>query len=668
MTDIWSFLLQTLTASGVALFLLLVKALFADKLSPRWQFAVWGVLALAILFPAGLWGRYVLINWPLAVETGKTLLESHLSSMLSGPYTITRVLAPIPLFPKGVPAPHSATDVLFYLYCLGVLAFLSRHLLAYLRLRVVLRQGRSAGPEVQSQLRRVAGQYGLASCRAIEVEGLASAFLCGVFHPVLILPAGEPVDDKVILHELLHLKHRDVFWGFFLCLLQSLHWCNPLLRYCARRAQNDCEARCDQRVLERLKGEERRDYGRILLSMADDRYARMPGTSSIANGGKNIKARISCIAHFKHYPSGMALVSVCITLLLAVPILGGTQAENVAGNGGDWNRLTFTSDMASARTNRCTTAAGALDTYAKAVIGQNGIYRALCAPLSEHADLAREIESAATGTAPLSYPHWESGLPGSASTSGYSLLNLVWQGEDSCTALAVFPLQYALGEEGEPLFPAEYDWLATQTVQVKKTHEGWVVWKLGEFQLIEQTIEGGLLTNGDHVLPPLAIYTGETDLFRVQIVYQIQAIVDNLTDPADDTSWFFPSSPSFDLQPKPHAQFDSYRKSERLTAIFLGDRTDLEGAESVAVAVTLPDLFDALKTDGPWPVNSGGSGSHGLYISSAIEEDWTGVLQIGGGGSMDHPHELPQSYCAGIWMNGQLTEELILLPQEGGVA
>ena len=54
MTDFWSFLLQTLTASGVAVLLLCVKALFRDKLSPRWQFASWGILALVLLLPAGL--------------------------------------------------------------------------------------------------------------------------------------------------------------------------------------------------------------------------------------------------------------------------------------------------------------------------------------------------------------------------------------------------------------------------------------------------------------------------------------------------------------------------------------------------------------------------------------------------------------------------------------
>ncbi len=107
MTDLWSFLLQTLTASGVAALLLAVKALFRDKLSPRWQFGVWGVLALVLLLPAGGGGRYALFNWPLWVESAKTAL--------TGDYSLTRVLAPIPL-PLGLGHPPSPADLLYLLY------------------------------------------------------------------------------------------------------------------------------------------------------------------------------------------------------------------------------------------------------------------------------------------------------------------------------------------------------------------------------------------------------------------------------------------------------------------------------------------------------------------------------------------------------------------------
>ena len=314
MTDLWSFLLQTLTASGVAALLLAVKALFRDKLSPRWQFGVWGVLALVLLLPAGGGGRYALFNWPLWVESAKTAL--------TGDYSLTRVLAPIPL-PLGLGHPPSPADLLYLLYLAGAAALLLRYALSYLRLRLALRQGAEADG---AQIRRVAAAYGCRPCRAVAVPGLSSAFVCGVFRPVLALPAERPVDDKVILHELLHLRFHDAAWGLLICLFRCLHWCNPLLWICADLAQNDAESLCDQRVLERLEGEERRAYGVILLSMADGRYARAPGTSSMANGGRNIRARIQAIARFRRYPAGMALVSVCIAAVLALPALFGTRA------------------------------------------------------------------------------------------------------------------------------------------------------------------------------------------------------------------------------------------------------------------------------------------------------------------------------------------------------
>ena len=76
--------------------MLCVKAMFRDKLSPRWQFAVWGVLAVVLLLPAGRGGRYVLLNWPMLVEA--------LKSAVTGDFgTLTHVTVPIPLPPLSMP-------------------------------------------------------------------------------------------------------------------------------------------------------------------------------------------------------------------------------------------------------------------------------------------------------------------------------------------------------------------------------------------------------------------------------------------------------------------------------------------------------------------------------------------------------------------------------------
>jgi len=353
------------------------------------------------------------------------------------------------------------------------------YLWAYVRLRLALRGGR---PVEDGRVRRAAEEYGLPACPVMEVDGLPSAFICGVFKPVLALPAGAATDEKVILHELLHLKYRDAAWGLVICFFRCLHWCNPLLWYCANRAGNDLESLCDQRVLERLEGEDRRDYGRILLEMADEKYARAPGTSSMANGVKNIRRRIQAIARFKKYPAGMRLVSVCVILALTVPLLVGVRGE-IAMNPRvfPFDETKTTAVMAKARTLRCNTPDGAVDCYAKAVLTGKADFRAICAPLSEQDSLAEEYQESG-GFHATSWTSLQ--LPGIVlRNEGYDVFNFFPDGKDAYTCL----LGVHLSDSFDPVaLSSEFnELLAVQPLRVEKLDVRWVVLPQGEFQVIE---------------------------------------------------------------------------------------------------------------------------------------------------------------------------------------
>ena len=112
MTNLWAFLLQTLYVTGVGLLLLAIKTLLKDKLSPRWQYAVWAVLALRILLPAYTGKYYVLLPLPLWVETAKVMVEPHWASAYTNVYEATQVTSPIPWLTG---APVSLSDWLFLL-------------------------------------------------------------------------------------------------------------------------------------------------------------------------------------------------------------------------------------------------------------------------------------------------------------------------------------------------------------------------------------------------------------------------------------------------------------------------------------------------------------------------------------------------------------------------
>lgn len=78
MTNIWGFLIQTLEVSAAAGFLLILKELLSDKLSPRWQYGIWSVLLLKAVLPAGIFGYFLSFQLASLVQALKTMTELSL--------------------------------------------------------------------------------------------------------------------------------------------------------------------------------------------------------------------------------------------------------------------------------------------------------------------------------------------------------------------------------------------------------------------------------------------------------------------------------------------------------------------------------------------------------------------------------------------------------------
>ena len=546
MDNLWSVLAQTLALSVAAAVLLAAKRLFLDKLSPRWQYGVWAILALRALLPAGLLGRTLVPGGRVVLEAARLQVELPLSSVLTDPYGVTEVLAPVPLFPRGLPVPGSITDVFFYVYAAGVLLLALWFFLSYARLRAAIRRGLSPAPEVLAQVEGVAARYGLkAPRRVVVLPGLESAFVCGPLRPVLALP-GRPVDDKVLLHELLHLRHGDVWAGVGVCALRCLHWCNPLIWYCCDRMQNDCEALCDQRVLERLEGEERRAYGVILLSMADGRYARAPGTSSMANGGRNIKARIQAIARFRRYPAGMALASGCVAVVLALTCLGGVSGAAEVPGGTDRGALA----LAQAQLNRPTTVAGALDTYAKALLNDSPLYYAMVLPEEGREAVWKDALVPYQEVELEDSPFWTLGFHWHRPSwlAEWSVMNLLPDGAEGYTGTLFF----------SPLSEDNTYGIVYQQVAVRPDGDFWTVEPLGDL-----TVRPDPNQEGIYLCPsseaPYTTYVAETVTLHVEVDVQLQLNVNNaiFSTSTDLPAW----ASTYQLDPVPHpdASFTTMR-------------------------------------------------------------------------------------------------------------
>lgn len=644
MGSIWAFCLQTLTVTLAAALLLLVKRLLADKLSPRWQYGVWVLLALRALIPAKL-GRRVVISIGVWLETGKAMAEAGLDSAYSAVYT------PISLdhvFPRIGTAPRSVTDWLFVIYVAGAIALALRYLISYTVLRLRLRRGEAPNAAVTEAMARVCEKYGLKPCRVVAVPGLESAFVCGVWKPVLAVPAGAAVDDKVILHELLHLKYGDIPQGIFWAALRCLHWCNPVLHYVFDRIGNDMESLCDQRVLERLEGEERREYGGILLSMASRRYARTPGTGSISNGGKNISRRIGAIVRFKKYPRGMSLVSGCIVLVLVSPLLIGTaSAVSVTS---PQTEAEVVQAMAQARVYRCGTVAGAIDTYAKGLEGQNITEIAMASPLDTHKELAAQLNQ--------EYGNWRLDLLDEGvryvADSEYGIYDLVKNADGSYNARLVFSVSATEGYT-----------LLLIPLRIFREGESWVVEQRGE-QTFSGISDGLLFMDGN--VPMEAGQTVSCGTGTVTVRHQSGFSVGD-TDSSRESDLRSAIDPDAQFQGawtvhETVWQMDPETEiTPRYTAALLVWRldteADMEKARAEAESTDICDIGG----------NTSGSSGKFFYTSVEVTSGWDGKITASGGsgywgsgiaGEVEALTEPPAGYLVRVAFDGEVVEEILI--------
>ena len=646
MLDIWSFLLQTLNISGIAVLLLCVKALFKDKLTPKWQFSVWSILGVFILLPAGIFGTYTLIRWQTLVE----IIKSYF-----GDYSFTRVFFPFPLV---IAAPQSLLDWIFVLYAVGVAVSLGICLISYLRLKHVLRLSRAPSEEMLTRIEAIAASQGIKLYRAVTIAGLPSAFVFGIFRPTLILPEGVDIDDKIIAHELFHLKNRDTLWSVVICMFRSLHWCNPLIVYCANRTLNDMESRCDQYVLEALEGEERREYGRLLLSMTNERFSKTPGSTSINNGGKNIRLRIENIARFKNYPSGMKLASVCTLVLLTFSLLDGTKAASFHEF---YNNVRATA--AAARSTPCTTYAGAFDAYGKAILDRNGYYRAMCAPENIQKDLEAEmLENNQSGKSPA----WNSGLEEWANKQeGYYIYNLTEVEKNIYEGLLVVELNYPPNGK-----PAEFNvkYLAVQNLRVEKENGRWVTIPLEEFRYIE-SIDADISVSCREL--PGIVYTGEAQNFRIEIMFQSVHTVNSTVTEQNDL-WILSSS-YYDTTPNSNASFDYAAKSRSAQAVYLGDEAKKDQITHIGLMYSPVEQGKKRPVLSPMPSVSDGSSSSNIgngWSSKHLKPAWNSTVHLNGGGSIYRTAmgiiDSPQYYAADLYINYEKVAEVDLYPMKGG--
>ncbi len=161
---------------------------------------------------------------------------------------------------------------------LGVVLWqLARLLLQRARLKRLLREATPAegepaamAQELVQELARSMGLRRVPSVRLTEAD--CPLLVCGLRRPVVVMPAGLPGSldrsqlRQALLHELAHLKRRDLFWGWIMEIARIVYCFHPLVYWLGYRLHLERELACDQLAMA-LSGGTPAEYTQTLIEV-----------------------------------------------------------------------------------------------------------------------------------------------------------------------------------------------------------------------------------------------------------------------------------------------------------------------------------------------------------------------------------------------------------------
>ncbi|WP_395743989.1 M56 family metallopeptidase [Prosthecobacter sp.] len=299
--EVWAQGLVLLSWKGTLLALAVgfVMLLLHRHLSPAWRHGLWLLVFLRFLVPD--LGHFFLSLDGLAeapaifepasepvpvaeemVAVAEPVVESpFLSDAQPLPEipTVTKAVVQQPLLVRAVAPSWTMREKLCLVWLCGVAMVVAVMTMLHLRLKRRIRRDAS---EAFSEIRAVLDE----ACRLAHVrhaprlmvtDAVRAPSLFGVLRPMILLPkqvaAGRDAAALrlILLHELAHLKRRDLWAQILSSCVIALHWFNPFVWIIARRLRAEAEMAADAHALGCTDAKEAHRFGEMLLGFS--RYA-----------------------------------------------------------------------------------------------------------------------------------------------------------------------------------------------------------------------------------------------------------------------------------------------------------------------------------------------------------------------------------------------------------
>lgn len=330
--------LSSLIGSLIVLMILIIKGIFKNKLNCTFHYYIWIILLIKLIVPFGPKTSLNLSNMYEKFNLQNTVNDTQIKSPQQLENTDLDTLVSISTFQPSnqnviskainIPSKNKVNieNALCFVWIFGVVLLIGIIAAGHKRLREIIR---ASIKDIDSTHKEIL--YNCMNSMNITTKleilyspKISTPSLCGFIKPKILIPVSiaDNVSDEefkyIIMHELSHLKNKDIILNWVITSLSVIYWFNPILLYGFHKMKQDCEFSCDGQVISRLSEGENLQYGNAIIRVLElgGNSRRLIGTTSMVMNSSEIKRRIIMISKYKKINIKSVLLGVIIIIII----------------------------------------------------------------------------------------------------------------------------------------------------------------------------------------------------------------------------------------------------------------------------------------------------------------------------------------------------------------
>lgn len=320
----------SLTGSILSLSTLLIKNILMKKISAKVHYCIWFLLVIKLIIPLNLQSMINPFNYINNANYQKIepaySITQNIPSSTNEKITNNKVLKSTPGINnhKTTPALKFNLSMAAKIWAVGVLLSLLYIIFINVMLSInINKSSRCNNPDVNDILRYAKLKLNINSkIPLIYDKSIKSPSVYGIIHPKILI--SEFIVNNlsteelkfIFLHELIHIKRKDLLTNIIIVLLQAVYWFNPIIVYSLHQFKEDCELACDEDTIAMLSSNEIIDYGHTIITLLKMLSKPKLNVGTLGFSNKFNKRRIIMISKFNK--KSITATVLALSLLLAV--------------------------------------------------------------------------------------------------------------------------------------------------------------------------------------------------------------------------------------------------------------------------------------------------------------------------------------------------------------